>query len=798
MVITSFVVRGVLAALVVGAVVASTSASQVEESTKAQPQADAAGAVPAPKRDGVRLNRLLELDAPIARWDEAIPLGNGLMGVLVWGEGNVLRLSLDRGDVWDTRLPEAFKAADWTYATMQRLKAAGDHATHVKMFDEPYDQIAYPTKLPVGRLEITLPEETKVTEFILDAADGRATVWTEKPSRLAPARLHSPLTVSMHGRDATAVVTGLPEGVSLRVMRPEGLDRLHYPEAQHGFDADSSWYVQRTLEGLEWAVVAVRFRSEPPNRGQPSVRAIAVSIATNAEGAEPLKLARARAVKEADVYRAEASGRTEMMRGAMKAASVTLPDERLQRQYDLCKYLYVSGSRPDAPPMALQGVWTADDGGLPPWKGDYHNNLNTQMTYAGYQAAGLFEQGLSWVNFNWRLMPAYKEFARTFYGIEDEKAAVIPGVMTLKGQPMGGWGQYSLSPTNGAWVAHNMYQHWRYTADSEFLRTRARPFCEAIARSLIALLTPDDDGFLTLPLSTSPEIFDNSPRAWLTPNSNYDQALMRWLFAACAEMALADGDQRASRVYVDLLRRLGPLDSDETGLTFAVGEPYAQSHRHFSHAMAIYPLGTLHVEGSDADRELIGRTLKQLEAKGTDWWTGYSFAWMSAMLARCGEADKALEYLTKYLAFTGRNGFHLNGDQTNLGLSKFTYRPFTLEGNFMAMQAVHEMLLQSWSPVVDGSPAMPIVRVFPAVARSWRDVSFENVRAEGGLKVSAQRRDGMTRWVRIEAEKDAELRLREPFGEAAGAVWNRETALSGGVRTVRLRAGDVLEGRFEP
>lgn len=793
----SLVVRAACAFMLVGAA-ASASAAPVNETVKAQPAAGTTDAAPAPQRDDVRLGRLLELDAPIARWDEAIPLGNGLMGVLVWGDRNVLRLSLDRGDVWDTRLPEAFKATDWTYATMQRLKAAGDHATHVKMFDEPYDQIAYPTKLPVGRLEITLPEETTISEFLLDAVFGRATVWTEKPSGPAPARAHSPLTVGMHGREATAVVTGLPEGVSFRVMRPEGLDRLHYPEAQHGFDADSSWYVQKTLEGLEWAVVAVRFHSVPPNRGQPHIRAIAVSIATNAEGAEPLKVARARAAREADVYRAAASGRAEAMRGGMSRSSVTVPDARLQRHYDLCKYLYVAGSRPDAPPMALQGVWTADDGGLPPWKGDYHNNLNTQMTYAGYQTAGLFEQGLSWVNFNWGLMPAYQEFARTFYGIQDGKAAVIPGVMTLKGQPMGGWGQYSLSPTNGAWVAHNVYLHWRFTADAEFLRKRARPFCEAIARGLRAFLAPGEDGFLRLPLSTSPEIFDNSPRAWLKPNSNYDQSLMRWLFAACAEMAAADGDQAAAGEYRDVLRRLKPLDADETGLTFATGEPYSQSHRHFSHAMAIYPLGTLHIEGSDADRELIRRTLAQLEAKGTDWWTGYSFAWMSAMLARCGHADKALEFLTKYLAFTGRNGFHLNGDQTNSGLSKFTYRPFTLEGNFMAMQAVHEMLLQSWSPVAEGSAARPIVRVFPAVAKSWADVSFENLRAEGGLKVSAARRGGVTRWVRIEVEKDADVRLREPFGAAAGAVWNRETSAGDGVRTVKLRAGEVLEGRLEP
>ena len=115
--------------------------------------------------------------------------------------------------------------------------------------------------------------------------------------------------------------------------------------------------------------------------------------------------------------------------------------------------------------------------------------------------------------------------------------------------------------------------------------------------------------------------------------------------------------------------------------------------------------------------------------------------------------ERALEYLKKYeRGFIGPNGFHLNGDQSGTGLSGFTYRPFTLEGNFLAMQAVQEMLLQSWGEV--GVPKSSIIRIFPAVSEQWKDVSFRDLRAEGGLRVSAERKDGRTSRVSITADHD--------------------------------------------
>lgn len=172
--------------------------------------------------------------------------------------------------------------------------------------------------------------------------------------------------------------------------------------------------------------------------------------------------------------------------------------------------------------------------------------------------------------------------------------------------------------------------------------------------------------------------------------------------------------------------------------------------------MAIHPLGLLNVEGTDRDRDIIRATLDRIDTLGTQAWVGYSFSWFACMLARAGQGDLALRYLTDYeRAFILRNGFHVNGDQIGAGLSRFRYRPFTLEGNFLAMEAIHEMLLQSWGGRV---------RIFPATPTAWRDVSFDRLRAEGGFIISAERRGGLTQRVIVTATVDQPLPLVNPFG----------------------------------
>jgi alpha-L-fucosidase 2 len=268
-----------------------------------------------------------------------------------------------------------------------------------------------------------------------------------------------------------------------------------------------------------------------------------------------------------------------------------------------------------------------------------------------------------------------------------------------------------------------------------------------------------ENGKLKLPLSSAPEIYNNSQQAWLKPNSNFDLSLIRWLFGANEEMAKALHLINDIKRWHNLLTEMDTLavENKNGPLLVSPDEALKESHRHFSHLMAIYPLGTLNVEGTDNDREIINASLRQIDSLGSKFWDGYSFSWMACIRARAGQANRALESLEDYMDCTSRNGFHLNGPQRRKELSDYYgSRAFTLEGNFAASQAVHEMVLQSWGNRV---------RIFPAIPKEWQDVSFHQLRAEQGFVIDAERKGGKTIKVKITATIDQTLHLKNPFSK---------------------------------
>jgi alpha-L-fucosidase 2 len=280
------------------------------------------------------------------------------------------------------------------------------------------------------------------------------------------------------------------------------------------------------------------------------------------------------------------------------------------------------------------------------------------------------------------------------------------------------------------------------------------------------LMKPDaKTGKLKLSLSTSPEMHNNTQAAWLTPNSNHDLALLRWLFAANEEMASALGRNDAAKKWKTALLNLDELavEGDAGALRLSPDESQTTSHRHFAHLMAIYPLGILNRDGTDRDRAIIDASLEQLEQLGDkSYWRAQA------------RAEQALESLQKYLPITRPNGFHCN----------YLKNPVvTLEGDFAAGQAVHEMLLQSWGGTL---------RIFPAIPAQWKDAAFERLRAEGGFIVSARRVAGKTVSVTITATVDQSLSLVNPFGDVAFHA-DREVTRAGDLIRCDLKANQTLK-----
>jgi alpha-L-fucosidase 2 len=231
----------------------------------------------------------------------------------------------------------------------------------------------------------------------------------------------------------------------------------------------------------------------------------------------------------------------------------------------------------------------------------------------------------------------------------------------------------------------------------------------------------------------------------------------------------------------------GTLLLDET-------TPLPGSHRHLSNLMPLHPFNLITADGGERDQRIISASMKDWDSKGTSAWCGYSFSWMACLRARIGDAEAALRNLDIYArAFILRNGFHANGDQTKSGFSSMTYRPFTLEGNFLAMDAVHEMLLQSWN-ASPGTNAPGIIRLFPSTPWRWHDASFEDLRAEGGHRVSARRENNTTTWFRIVAGHDGVVKIRDNF-DGRTPQWKRRGVKKVGDNfEVTMKRGEVLEG----
>lgn len=348
-----------------------------------------------------------------------------------------------------------------------------------------------------------------------------------------------------------------------------------------------------------------------------------------------------------------------------------------------------------------------------------------------------------------------------------------------------------------AWSANLFYLHWLYSADDQFLKDKAYPWSSDVGTCMLGLLKKDSNGLLKLPLSSSPEIFDNSPKAWLTPNSNYDLMSLKMLFLSLKEMAHELGKTADAKKWGDAALALGDFHTKADG-TLMVDAKYELpgSHRHLSNIIGIYPFNLITSEGGKKDEKIIEASLKNWDALGTRAWVGYTFTWMSCLRARIGDAEGAVKNLDIFVkAFILRNGFHVNGDQTKSGYSGFTYRPFTLEGNFLASQAVHEMLLQSWS-ATPGEINSGVIRIFPATPKKWADASFINLRAEGGFVVSAVRKNHKTASFSITAGKSGKLRIKDNF-EGSTPKWNvKSVNKTGDVYEVNLSKGQTLQASF--
>jgi alpha-L-fucosidase 2 len=693
-----------------------------------------------------------------ATWDEGIPLGNATVGALVWQRGEKLRFSLDRADIWDMRPMAGLHRPEFSYQWVQEQVAKKDYAPVQQYFDAPYDKEPAPSKIPAAALEFDIKNASHVKSVNLSLAKALCEVEWEDGMKLKTFvhatepvgwfRFENIKSAILPDLVAPAYQGKIVEGGPVNSLVGDDLARLGYKQGVVSREKNRIVYQQEGWGGFRYEVTVEW------NAAKSGVLEGVWSISSQYPDT-PAKIASTATVKSA-LQRGQVRDYATHLTWWNKfwgQSSLRVPDPVLEKQWFLEQYKFGSAARRGAPPISLQAVWTADNGRIPPWKGDYHHDLNTQLSYWPSYSGNHLEEGLGYFDHLDANLANYKRYTKTYFGTD---GLAVPGVTTLDGTEMGGWIQYSLSPTVSSWLAQHYYLQWRYSMDRDFLKNRAYPWFHEVCKFLEKITIKDENGSRKLPISSSPEINDNKLTAWFPENTNYDLSLMKFAFTAGAEIALEMGLTSEAEHWNDILSQFGAYAITENSeLMFAPSLAYNESHRHFSHMMAIHPLGLIRWEDGEKSQLIIKNSISLLEKIGPDWWCGYSYSWLANMKARAKDGAGAAHNLSIFAkAFCLPNSFHVNGDQTKSGLSKFTYRPFTLEGNFAFAAGLQEMLLQSYAGFIE---------VFPAVPDEWKDISFEKLRTEGAFLVSAKKISGRVEEVRIVSEKGGVTRLKLPF-----------------------------------
>jgi len=732
--------------------------------------------------------RFLESTSLANRWDEGMPMGNGMMGTIVWQKNQQIRFALDHAELWDERPMKDLHGPHFSYQWVEDNWKAGTYQKVQEALDHPYDREPAPTKIPGAAIELPISLVGSKPQIRLDLYTASITIQGSngvKLSSFVDANQYkgwikieqlkghfSPALVIPPYQNAVETIGDVVGG--------DDLGRLGYPKAMIDSGKQFKSFVQKGWGGFEYRTTIAWKQINDVVELVWTIETSHQSLTTSA--AVPMLQ---QALSKG--YDAAFNGHQLWWVNHWKKSSINIPDTQLQKQWYITRYLMGAASRKGAPPISLQAVWTADNGKIAPWKGDFHHDLNTELSYWPFYSANDLEGASVFIDHLENNKPNYQAYTKAYF---NAKGLNVPGVTTLKGTEMGGWIQYALSPTVACWLAFHYDQQWKYSMNKAFLINQAYPWFSQVATFIESITRINENGKRQLPLSSSPEFHDNSSNAWFKQTTNYDLALMLYASKRAAELARLLGKTTDAARWDALYKSFPSIAiMPDNSLAVAPGVPYDFSHRHFSHLMAIYPLSLYKKE---LDASVINASLNQLDKIGSSGWVGYSFAWQGNLYAHAGDGEKAAKALRIFSeAFClPANGFHVNGDQSGKGFASATYRPFTLEGNFAFASGLQDMLIQSHAGYIEIMPALPA---------SWANCSFTQLRTEGAFLVDAKKENGVLNTINVKATVDGHLKIKldgQWTFKAKGGLSSPK--FNQGFFTAKLLKGTVLSFKNTP